>query len=322
MKTMLKMGLVLAVAAVSASTLAQGGTTWPVKPLRLVVPFPAGSPNDILARLLAPELQQSLGQTIVVDNRPGASGNIGMVEALRANDEHTVLVGVDTMLTLNPHVFKKLSFKPTEDFTPVTQMATFSQMLVCHPQVPARNLQELLALSRRQPMSYASGGLGTPGHMAMEMLLTATQTPMNHVPYKGPGPALQDIVGNSVPCGFLSASTVGPFVRDGKVKAMAVSGHTRLDNHPAVPTVAESGVKGYDATFSEIVAMPRSTPPGHLQKLQQAVATALAKPEIRAKVKQLDLEPLGNGSEDARHRLMAENAKWGAVVARIALQMD
>ncbi len=301
---------------------AQAQDAWPTKPLRLIVPFPPGAPGDIIARLLQPSLQQSFKQPIIVENKPGASGNIGMQEVLRSTDEHTVLVGVDTMLTINPHIYKKLAFKPNEDLLPVTQLASFSQMLVCHPSVPARTLQELLALARKQDLSYASGGPGVPGHMSMEMLLAATQTRMTHVPYRGPSPALQDLLGGVVPCGFLTSPVVGPFVKEGKLVAIAVSGGKRLATHPGVPTVEEAGVKGYDATFSEIVALPKGTPPARVKRLQQAVAIALAQTDARAKLALLDLEVIANSPEQAGQRLKAENVKWGAVAGRIGLQVD
>lgn len=295
---------------------------WPSKPLRLIVPFPPGAPGDIIARQIQPSLQQTFKQPIIVENKPGASGNIGMQEVLRSTDEHTVLVGVDTMLTINPHIYKKLGFKPTEAFLPVTQLASFSQMLVCHPSVSARNLQELLVLARKQDISYASGGPGVPGHMTMEMLLAATQTRMTHVPYRGPSPALQDLLGGVVPCGFLTSPVVGPFVKEGKLVAMAVSGNRRLPSYPSIPTVEEAGIKGFDATFTEMVALPKGTPAMRVQRLQQAIATALAQPDTKAKLALMDLEVIANTSEQAAARLKNEHAKWSAVANRINLQVD
>lgn len=295
---------------------------WPSKPLRLIVPFPPGAPGDIIARQIQPSLQQTFKQPIIVENKPGASGNIGMQEVLRSTDEHTVLVGVDTMLTINPHIYKKLGFKPTEAFLPVTQLASFSQMLVCHPSVSARNLQELLVLARKQDISYASGGPGVPGHMTMEMLLAATQTRMTHVPYRGPSPALQDLLGGVVPCGFLTSPVVGPFVKEGKLVAMAVSGNRRLPSYPSIPTVEEAGIKGFDATFTEMVALPNGAPAVRVQRLQQAIATALAQPDTKAKLALMDLDVIANTSEQAAARLKNELAKWSAVANRINLQVD
>lgn len=314
--------LVMVAAWVLPQAQAQAQDAWPTKPVRIVVPFPAGSPNDLMARMLAPELQRAFGQPFIVDNRPGAGGNVGMQEALRANDDHTLLVGVDTMITINPHVYQKLAFRPAEDFVPVTQLASFNQVLVCNPEVRARTLADLIALARKQPLSYGSGGIGTPGHMTMEMLLAAAQVDMVHTPYRGPGPALQDMVARVLPCGFLTTGSVIPQLREGRLVALAVSGSRRLASLPDVPTVAESGYSGFDATFSELVAAPRSMPAARVRRLNEVIGTALAKPELRAKLQQMEYEPLANSPEDARRRLAADASRWGVVAKRVNLSLD
>jgi tripartite-type tricarboxylate transporter receptor subunit TctC len=309
-----------ALAAMPALCAAQA--TWPTMPVRLLDAFPPGAPGDLIARLIQPALQKALGQTVIVDNRPGAGGNIGAAEVARSTDGHTVLVGPDTMLTINPYLYRKLAFDPQTDLVPVTQLASFSQELVCNPAVGVKTLDELLAANRRKTMSYASGGLGVPGHMAMEMMLAAAHEQMQHVPYRGPGPAMQDVLGNSVPCGFLASPVVGPLVRQGKLVAIAVSGSARLANQPSVPTVAEAGLKGYDATFTEMMAMPKGTPPAVLHRLQAEVAKAMDDPEVRAKLLAADLQPLANTPEEAAQRVRAESARWKDVAARLNLQLD
>lgn len=295
---------------------------WPIRPVRMVLPFPPGSANDQMARMLAPELQRAFGQPFLVDNRPGAGGNIGMQEALRANDDHTLLVGVDTMLTINPHVYKKLSFRAAEDFVPVTLFASFSQVLVCHPDIPARTLPDLLALARRQPLTYGSGGVGTPGHMTMEMLLAAARVGMVHAPYKGPGPALQDIVGRTLPCGFLAPGSVLPALREGRVVGLAVSGSRRMSSLPDVPTVAEGGFKGFDASFTQLIAAPRSMPAARVRRLNEVIVATLAKPEFQTRLRMMEYEPLATSPEEARQRLAADSARWGEVARRIDLSLD
>jgi tripartite-type tricarboxylate transporter receptor subunit TctC len=314
--------LAAGLAVLPAAGAAAADAQWPTKPVHLVVSFPAGAPGDIISRLIQPALQQSLGQPVIVDNKPGAGGNIGMQEVLRSGDGHTVLVGPDTMFTINPHLYKKLGFKPLEDLRPVTQLAGFSQELVCNPAVGVKTWPELLAASKKAPMSYASGGPGVPGHMAMEMLLAATGAQMQHVPYRGPGPAMQDVLGGSVPCGFLASPVVGPMIKEGKLVPIMVSGARRLASQPAVPTAAEAGVKDYDASFAEMMAMPRATPDAVVDKLQSAVARAMAAPEVRARLATLDLEPLANKPDEAARRLRVENRRWGQVAARIGLQLD
>jgi len=315
-----RIALAILIAATAWSAQAQG--QWPSKALRLVVPFPPGTPSDILMRAISPDLQRDLGQAVIVENKPGATGNIGMQDVVNSTDGHSVLVGVDTMLTINPHIYKKMNFKPLESLAPVTQLASFNQMLVCHPGIPARNVQEFVDLSRKQALSYASGGAGSPGHLTMEMLAAATKVGMTHVPYKGPGQAVQDMMGGLVPCAFLTTAVVGPYVTDGRLKALAVSGSKRLAAFPQVPTVVESGVPGFDATFSEMVAVPKSWSADRIQKLHLSITKALAKPDIRQKQVSLGLDPLGNSSDEARQRLLGENTRWGAVVSRIDLQVD
>ncbi|HSV46568.1 MAG TPA: tripartite tricarboxylate transporter substrate-binding protein [Ramlibacter sp.] len=313
----------LALAALSlVATAAPAEEAWPSKPLRLIVPYPAGVPGDIIARYLQPALQAALKQPVLVENRAGAGGNIGMQEVLRSTDDHTVLWGVDTMFTINPHIYRKLGFKPLEAFQPVTQLASFSQMLVCNASVPVNNLQDLLSLAGAKEISYASGGSGVPGHLAMEMLLSATQVKMTHVPYRGTMQAVQDLIGGAVPCGFLASPVVGPFLKEGRLRALAVSGSKRLAMYPQVPTVDESGVKGFDATFTEMVAVPKSLAPEKVARLQQAIVTALSQPEAKARLAALELEVVANPSEQAATRLRTESARWGAVATRIKLQVD
>lgn len=295
---------------------------WPAKPLRVIVPFAPGGNAETIMRLIQPALEQSLGQPVIIDNKPGAGGTLGMQEVVAARDGHTILAGVDTMLTINPYVYRKLRFKPADDFVPVTTLATFSQMLVCHPGVHAKTVQDLLALARKQDMSYASGGAGVPGHMAMELLLASTKVRMTHVPYRGPSPAVQDILGGNVPCGFLTSPVVGPFVREGKLVALAVSGNRRLAGYPNVPTIAESGVKGYDATFGEIVAAPRGTPASVVQRLNREIVKNLALPELRARLAALDLDVVGDTPEAAAERIQADSRKWGEIAGHIGLQVD
>lgn len=295
---------------------------WPNKPLRVVVPYPPGVPGDIIARQLQPALQAAFKQPIVIENRPGAGGNIGMQEVVRAADDHTILWGVDTMFTINPHIYRKMGFKPLDTLQPVTQLAAFSQMLVCHPQASLRNLQDLVAAARTREISYASGGAGVPGHMAMEMLLASSQVKMTHVPYRGTVQAVQDIIGGLVPCGFLATPVVGQFVRQGRLVALAVSGHRRLSQYPDVPTVEEAGIKDFDATFTEMVAVHRSVSPDKVARLQQAITAALLQPEVRSRLNTLELDVVANTPEQSSARIRVESARWAAVASRVNLHVD
>ncbi|GAP36177.1 Bug family tripartite tricarboxylate transporter substrate binding protein [Piscinibacter sakaiensis] len=312
----------LAGLALAATTLAAAADGWPTRPVRLLVAFPAGAPGDIIARLVQPQLQQALGQPVIVDNKPGAGGNLGAQEVARATDGHTFLVGPDTMVTINPHLYRKLAFKPAEDLRPVSYLARFNQLLVCHPSTGFRTLDDFLAGARKGRLSYASGGAGVPGHMAMEMLVAATGVSLTHVPYRGPGPAAQDVIGNSVPCGFLATPVVGPHVRDGRLVDLAVSGSRRTASLPQVPTIAESGIAGFDASFYETLWAPAATPPAVIARLQAEFAKALAAPETRARLAAVDLEAVATTPAEAARQAQLDSDKWGAVQRRVQLQLD
>ncbi len=314
--------IILTLAGALACTGAALAQAWPDRPVRLLVSFPAGAPGDIVARMIQPELQKELGQPVVVENRPGAGGNIGAAEVARSTDQHTFLVGPDTMVTINPHLYRKMAFNPLEDLRPVTHLIAFNQMLVCHPSVQVRNLQDLAARSKAVSLDYASGGPGVPGHMAMEMLLAATGMKMNHVPYKGPAPAMQDVLAGQVPCGFLAAPAVGPQVKGGKLVAVGVSGGRRSPGSPDVPTIAQLGVKDFDASFFEILAAPKSTSPAVVERLHKAVVKVLQQPDVRAKLLAADMEPVANTASESAQRLRADHLKWGRIAHQISLQLD
>lgn len=293
--------------------------TWPDKPVRLIVSFPPGTPGDIVARMIQPELQKELGQPVVVENRPGAGGNIGAAEVARSTDNHTFLIGPDTMATINPHIYKNMGFNPLEDLKPVTHLISFNQILVCHPSTQIKTLADLKTKSSAQPMNYASGGAGVPGHMAMEMLLAATGMKMNHIPYRGPAPAMQDVMGGQVACGFLAGPAVLPQVRGGKLLAVGVSGARRSPGSPDFPTMAQLGVKDFDASFFTILAAPKNTSPTTMDRLSKLLMMILQQADVRAKLLSADMEPMGNNSTDSMQRLRADHQKWGRVAANLSL---
>lgn len=307
--------------ALLAASLANA-QTWPQKPVRIVVSFPAGAPGDIVARMIQPELQKSLGQPVIVENKPGAGGNIGAQEVARATDGHTFLVGPDTMLTVNPHLYKKLTFKPTEDLIPLTLLASFNQMLVCHPSSGIKSVTDFITKARAGSMDYASGGPGVPGHMAMEMFLASANLKMNHIAYKGPAPATQDVLAGQVPCGFLAAPAVGPHVKDGKLNALGVSGTKRSPASPLVPTLIEAGVANFDASFFELLAAPKNNSPQANDRFQKAVVAALSTSETKAKLNAADLDTVANSAQQAQQRIKADAVRWGKVASQINLQLD
>lgn len=306
--------------ALAAAAHAQGA--WPEKPVRFIVPLPPGGPSDIVLRGAIEKMQPVLKQPLVVDNKPGAAGNLGAGEAARAApDGYTWLWTTDTLLTVNPHVYPKLPFKP-DDLVPVMRVSSFSQTLVCHPGVGAKSVADLVRLAKGRKMSYASGGAGSPGHLTTELFLSTAGIEMTHVPYKGPAPAMQDVIGGQVECGFLAGPTVLPQVRAGKLVALAVSGAKRSLLLPEVPTVAESGFAGFDATFSLVLFAPRGTSPRVVEAMHTALAAALKQPDMVERLRQTDQEVVAASPADSAARIAADHKTWGAVARRIGLQLD
>jgi tripartite-type tricarboxylate transporter receptor subunit TctC len=296
---------------------------WPAKPVRVIINFPPGGPSEIVMRLVGERLLPVLGQPLVIENRPGAGGNVGAeAVAKAAADGYTFGITPDTLYTVNPLVYRKMSFDPMADLLPVALVGSFSQMLVCNPSVPAKTLRDLMELAKRSKLAYASGGPGVPGHLATELLLSMTGLAMLHVPYKGPAPATADVMGGQVPCGFLATPTVLPHVKGGRLNALAVSTRARSPLAPDVPTADEAGVAGFDAPFYLVLFAPKDTPPAIIGRMNAEVAKALAVPEVRQRAAALDIVTLGGSPQEARATLEATARKWEPVVRRIGLKLD
>ncbi|VTU36788.1 Bug family tripartite tricarboxylate transporter substrate binding protein [Variovorax sp. PBL-E5] len=309
----------LALAAAQAPH-AQG--SWPERPVHIVVPQPPGGPSDIVLRSAIEKMQPILKQPLIVDNKPGAAGNLGAIEVARAApDGQTWLWTTDTLLTVNPNVYPKLGFKP-EDLVPVMRASAFSQTLVCNPGLGLKTVADLVRRAKSRPMSYASGGAGSPGHLSSELFKNVAGIEMTHIPYKGPAPAMQDVMGGQVDCGFLAGPTVLPQVRAGKLVALAVSGAQRSPLLPDVPTVAEAGYPRFDATFSLVLFAPKGTPKPIVDTMFKALDAALKDPGVAERLRQSDQAVVADSPGDSAARLAADARTWGAVVKRIGLQLD
>ncbi len=315
------LALTLLFASLSATSAAMA-QSWPQKPIKVIAPYPPGGPSDLVMRTAAEKIQAILKQPIVIENQPGAGGNIGAAAVARAApDGYTFLIATDTLLTVNPHVYKTMPFK-LDDLKPVSVLSSFSQTLVCNPSLGVKTLPELIAKAKTTSLSYASGGPGVPGHLSTELLLNMTGMQMVHVPYKGPAPAMQDVLAGQVPCGLLAGPTVLPHVRSGKLTALAVSGQGRSPTLPEVPTIAEAGVKGYEADFSLILLAPKQVPDEVVTKFRQAVVDALRTPEATERLKATDQIVIGSTPEVAAAKIAKDNAKWGVVARKIGLSLD
>ncbi|GAA5236369.1 tripartite tricarboxylate transporter substrate binding protein [Verticiella sediminum] len=314
-------GVLLACAAAFAASAVQAAD-WPSQPIRLVVGSPPGAPSDIVARTLAEQMGSTLGQPLVVENRAGAGLNLAAINVANAKDGHSLLVTSDTIWTVNPRIYRSLGYDPDQDLAPVAVLASFTQMLVCNSGLGVKTVPELLERAKQQTLTYASGGAGVPGHLAAEMFLAATDARMTHIPYRGPGPAITDVVGGQVDCGFLTTPQVLPHVQSGKLNALAVSSAQRSPMAPDVPSAAEVGATGMDATFYQLLAAPAGTPPEVIERLQKAAAQALSTPASQERLGMLDMQAVGGDAQAARELLARTSTAWGAVIDRIGLKVD
>lgn len=314
--------LVAASLGLCASTaLAQ---TYPVKPIRMIIPFPPGGPTDIFGRMVAQHLSEAFKQQVIPDNRPGAGGNIGVELATKAPADGYTLTGFTVAQTIAPGIYKKLGFDPRRDLAPISLVALVPSVLMVHPALPVKNVKELIAVAKARPndLTYASTGNGTSPHMLMEMFKWKTGTQMVHVPYKGAAPALVDQMAGQVVVAFNSAVGALPHARSGRLRALAVSTEKRFAAMPDLPTVEEAGVKGYSGSSWQGVAAPAGTPSEILNRVQAEIARMLQQPELRERiVNVLGGIPVGSTPAEFSQYIAAEVAKWEQVAkaAKVSL---
>ena len=306
---------------------------YPTKPVRLIVPFAPGGVTDTGARVVAERLAARLGQQVVVDNRPGASGNIGtQMAAAAAPDGYTLVVGFDGTLVINPHVYPKVPFDTLRDFEPVSKIGDAALVIVTNPSVPARDLAALVAYSKAGsagvstgvPMgiSYGSAGTGSTPHIAGELLRVRTGANFVHVPYKGGGQALADVVGGTLPMLYTAVAGAQPFIQRGQVRAIAVSSAQRLPSLPQVPTVAESGVPGFEVSSWIGILAPARTPPAIVDRLQRELHAVVQAPEVRERLASLGISASGNTPAEFRSQIEADLRKYADVVKAAHIRME
>jgi tripartite-type tricarboxylate transporter receptor subunit TctC len=296
---------------------------FPSKPVRIIVPFSPGGVADSSARVISDKLGARLGQSVVVENRPGASGNIGTQQvAAAAPDGYTLLLGFDGTMVVNPHVYAKLPFDTLRDFAPVTKLGDATLILVAHPSVPATDLREFLTIAKTQNFSYGSAGTGSTPHLAGELLAQRTGIALTHVPYKGGGQAMGDVVGGQIPLVFTAIATAQQFVRSGKLKGLGVSSARRSGSLPDVPTFVESGLEGFVVDSWVGILAPAKTPPPVVARLQKEIAAVLAEPETRERYATLGIEPAANAPEQFAEQIRADLARWEKVVRQAGIRIE
>ena len=315
---------VLMTICASALATAHAQQPYPAKPVRMIAAAAPGGGADITARILAPKLGEFLGQQVIVDNRPGAATVIGTTAVARAApDGYTLLMALGSF-TINPSVQTKLPYDTLKDFTAVTQVAEAANFVVVHPSLPAKTLKEFIALARARPgqLHYASSGVGGNPHLTMELLLLMTNLKLVHVPYKGVGPGITDLVAGHVQVMLTSILSTLNYVNAGRLRALAVTGAARSEVAPAVPTVAESGVPGYQATQWFGVIAPAGTPPAVIQRLHGDIVKTLKEPEVRKLFLNNGATPVGSTPEAFAAFLKADIEKWAKVVKAAGVKPD
>lgn len=312
----------LTAAAVLGPGLAQA-QSYPSKPIVMVVPFPPGGPNDILARAVAEQLSASLKQTVIVDNKAGATGNIGAQAVARAApDGHTLLMTLDTSMTANPELYgKRMGFDVERDLRPISTLARFNQMLVANSASGITTFKQFVDKARKG-LNYASAGNASPGHLTMEALQSLIQGDLNHVPYRGNAPAVVDLLGGQVDAGFVATPSVAQHVAGGKLVALAVSGSKRSPLVPSVPTVTELGYPAATSEFGYVLLAPAATPASIIQQLNAETRKALESKGVIDKLKALDIEPVGSTPEQAAADLSAGRARWSRIIKERNIQPE
>jgi tripartite-type tricarboxylate transporter receptor subunit TctC len=313
--------LLLAGTLLAPPSLAQG---YPARPVRFIIPFPPGGPTDILGRVVASRLSEAWSMQVIPDNRPGAGGNIGTEQCAKSPADGYTACMLSIAQTISPSIYPKLPFDPNRDFAHVTLLATLPSLLVVHPSLPASNVKGLITLAKAQPgaLSYASGGAGTSTHMMMELFKLHTGVHIVHVPYKGTGPALVDQIAGIIEVAFSTVIAAQPYVDAGRLRALAISTQERFPRVPGIPTVAESGVKGFDGGSWQGYIMPAGAPREIVSKVNQDLVKMLRAPDTREKILAMGGIVLPQSPESFTAFVRAETAKWAKVVKAAGIKRE
>ena len=303
--------------ALAIAPLAHAQDDYPNRTVRIIVPFAPGGSTDVVARILADKLGTEMKQGFIVENKPGAGGNIGADAVAKATpDGYTLLMGTTGVLAINKYLYKEMSFDPERDLAPVSYTSLITNILVVNPQVPAKTVSELVALARAKPgsLTFASSGAGSSTHLSAELFKSMAGVDILHVPYKGSSQAITDLMGGQVTMLFDNAPSSIPFVEQGKLRALAVTSTKRLPNLPDVPTLDEAGVKGYESLSWSGIMAPAGTPKRVIDKLNAAIEKILRDPDVKQRFASLGVDPVGGPPEAFSRHIRAESEKWARVV--------
>jgi len=327
MKKLLAAGLLALPLAASLMPVAASaqGPAWPSKPMRWLVPYPAGGGSDFLARTIGQQLSTQIGQPVLVDNKPGGNTAIAASDVARsAPDGYTVLSADNGTLVFNPALYKTLSYNPSKDLAPVSLMGRFPMILVVSPSVTAKDAKAFIAEVKANPagINYASAGAGSPHHLAMELLKTEAGLKMTHAPYRGAAPALADVAGGQVPAMMVDMAAGAGFIKGGKVRPLAVANATRLPQLPDVPTFAELGYKNVEAAALVGMVAPAATPKDVIASLNKQVVAAINAPDVHKKLVDFGVEPVGSSPEQFAELLKSETARWHKLIRDLGITLD
>jgi len=322
MNAALRAAAALAVLCMPFGTLAQ---QYPVKPVRVVIPWPPGGSNDVAGRIVMQKLSETMGQQFVIDNRAGAAGTIGARAVAKSTpDGHTLMVGHSGVFGVAPSLYGNAGYDPRKDFAPIGLIASFQQILVVHPSLPVQNIKDLLALARKDPgkITYATAGIGSGSHISTELFASMANVKLTHIPYRGSGPAQGDLIAGHVPMAITTVPPAIAQIRSGLLRAIAVTGDARLPILPDVPTVNESGVPGYVAVIHYSMVAPAGTPRPIVERLNAELNVALRSDDVRARIADEGGDVLGGTPEQQAADIDAEETKWGALVRKLGLRAE
>ncbi|MGE0556827.1 MAG: Bug family tripartite tricarboxylate transporter substrate binding protein [Burkholderiales bacterium] len=318
-------GLSLLVLVALVATPAVLAQTYPAKSIRFILPYPPGGGSDTIARPVARKMSENIGHQVVVDNRGGAGGSIGMEAAARsAPDGYTIAMGLTAQLAVNVSLYNKLPYDPVKDFEPVTLLGSGAYLLVAHPSLPVKTMKDVIAVAKKHPdeILYASSGNGSGAHLATELLKTITGIKLVHVPYKGGGPALVDTISGQTQLLFATPIASAAHIKAGRIRAIAVSTTKRVNSMPGVPTVAESGVPGYDSGVWYGIVAPKGTPQPVIARINEEFRKVLGDPGIRAFLTKSGIEPDGGKPGELGRYMVSEIAKWARVIKAANIRLD